>query len=116
RAVLQRIEIHARLCPVQLPELPRREGLGGNGDYNRAVPGIRTHPARAESPLERGGTPLVGGSTIARPVPRLPPTVRRRRTEIPLGPPKNFRRHRQTQTPAHKRITPRIPSRIMKNS
>ena len=61
--------------------------------------------------LSPGPSPLVGDSTPARPVQRLPPRMHRPRTQISVRAPQNFRRHRKTQTPARHSNPHRIPSR-----
>ena len=51
---------------------------------------------------------LVAESTPARPLLGIPPRVRQPRTEGPRRPPEIRRRHPKTQTPPHRRLTPRI--------
>ena len=65
----------------------------------------------ARSPLERGASSLVGVSTFAWFVRGVPSGVRRPGAKISLGAIKNSRRHRQTQTPACRRVTRRIQDR-----
>ena len=76
--------------------------------YDSPVPGVRTRPTPDRPPRPIGRPTLVAETTPARPLLGVPPSVRQPRTEGPRRPPEIRRRHPKTQTPPHRRLTPRI--------
>jgi hypothetical protein len=102
------------LCPVQLSAVRGGPRLGGDRAHQRAVPGGAARSSPERPPAEQTGAALVGRSTPARTVRRVPPGMHRPRAEVPLESTKNPWRHRPPATPAHRRNPPGIPSRCLK--